>query len=212
MTKNKHEPEKATNDSNAEDAALDSTGNAASEQIKEPVQDKEKSREEVLECQLDDLTDTLQRLQAEFENYKKRIARDSIMMVKCANEDLIRTLLPVIDNFELALKSAKQKDEFYKGMEIIYSQINELLENNGLKHIQCKGVKFDPYFHEALLTEESDNEHNTVLDELQKGYMINERVIRHSKVKISKKRQSKEQSKGKDDNEKNNDDENEKIE
>jgi len=185
--------------------------NSVPKQGKEPDESSHnpnESRENQLERQLDELTDTLQRLQAEFENYKKRIARDSIMMMKCANEELIKALLPVIDNFELALKNANQKDEFYKGMELIYSQIKELLENNGLKHIQCKGVKFDPYYHEALLTEETNNEPNTVLDEIQKGYMLNERIIRHSKVKISKKRQNKEESKEK--NDMNNNDNNEK--
>lgn len=192
--KDNREEEQQKEESGTQSEPKDAPKDVALGQGKEPEKqadnpnDSKESREEVLECQLDDLTDTLQRLQAEFENYKKRIARDSIMMMKCANEDLIKELLPVIDNFELALKNAKQKDEFYKGMELIYSQIKELLENNGLKHIQCKGVKFDPYFHEALMAEESDNEQNMVLDELQKGYMLNDRVIRHSKVKISKKK------------------------
>jgi molecular chaperone GrpE len=135
-----------------------------------------------------ELIDTLQRLQAEFENYKKRVDRDYETLVKCSNEDIIKHLIPIIDNFELALKSCREKDDFYKGMELIYSQLMDTLHSQGIKLIECVGKKFDPYYHEALLTEESDKEPNTILEELQKGYMLFDKVIRHSKVKIAKKR------------------------
>jgi molecular chaperone GrpE len=154
------------------------------EKKEEPKQDE--NQEKICE-----LTDTLQRVQAEFENYKKRCEKESSDFTKIANAELIRKLLPIIDNFELALKNCREKDEFYKGMELIYSQLIESLQSQGLKHIECQDRKFDPYFHEALLTEESDKEENTVLEELQKGYMLNNKVLRHSKVKVSKKKQEK---------------------
>jgi molecular chaperone GrpE len=136
---------------------------------------------------IDDLTSTLKHLQAEFENYKKRSERENENYSKLANEKLIKELLPAVDNFELALKNAPEKDEFYKGMELIYSELMNALNNFGVECIDCE-CKFDPYYHEVLLTEESDKENNAILDELQKGYTLNGKVIRHAKVKIAKKK------------------------
>jgi molecular chaperone GrpE len=144
--------------------------------------------------ELRELTDTLQHLQAEFENYKKRAAKESCELIKCANEDLILRILPIIDNFEIALKSCREKDGFYKGMELIYSQLIDTLHSQGLKHVDCVGKKFDPYYHEVLLTEESNEPENKILEELQKGYMLEDKVIRHSKVKIAKKKKEEEKS------------------
>jgi molecular chaperone GrpE len=140
------------------------------------------------EKELRELTDTLQHLQAEFENYKKRAAKESCEFIKCANEDIILRLLPIIDNFELALKSCREDSEFYKGIKIIYSQLIDTLHSQGLKHIECSGKRFDPYYHEVLLTEESNEADNMITEELQKGYLLNDKVIRHTKVKICKKR------------------------
>jgi molecular chaperone GrpE len=145
------------------------------------------------EEKLKELTDTLQHLQAEFENYKKRIEKENCEFIKIANEDLIKALLPIIDNFELALKSCRVKDDFYKGMELIYSQLINALRSQGLKHIDCIGKIFDPYYHEVLVVEESGEEPNTIIEELQKGYLLHDKVMRHSKVKIAKK--NKEESK-----------------
>jgi molecular chaperone GrpE len=146
------------------------------------------------EEKIDELVDLLQRLQAEFENYKKRVAKESCEFVKIANEELILKLLPVIDNFELALKSCRAKDDFYKGMEIIYAQLIDTLHSQGLKHNESLGKKFDPHYHEVLITEENEQEPNTVTEELQKGYTLGDKVIRHSKVKIAKKKKEDEPS------------------
>ncbi|MBN2459679.1 nucleotide exchange factor GrpE [Candidatus Woesearchaeota archaeon] len=154
----------------------------------EPKQEKPEQKKEQPKDERQELIDTLQRLQAEFENYKKRIDRDYDSMIKCSNEDLIKHLLPIIDNFELALKSCREKDDFYRGMELIYSQLMDTLHSQGIKHIECIGKKFDPYYHEVLLAEENEKEANTIIDELQKGYMLYNKVIRHSKVKIAKKK------------------------
>jgi len=149
-----------------------------------PEEQKKDEKEEKLK----ELTDTLQHLQAEFENYKKRVEKENCELIKCANEDLIIKILPIIDNFELALKSCRAKDDFYKGMELIYSQLIDTLHSQGLNHIDCAGKKLDPYYHEVLLAEESGHPDNTITEELQKGYMLNDKVIRHSKVKIAKKK------------------------
>ena len=154
--------------------------------VEEPKPEEKKIDEK--EEKLKELTDTLQHLQAEFENYKKRVDKENCELIRCANEDLILKILPIIDNFELALKSCRLKDDFYKGMELIYSQLMDTLHSQGLKHIDCLNKKFDPYYHEVLLTEESEHPDNTITGELQKGYMLNDKVIRHSKVKIAKKK------------------------
>jgi molecular chaperone GrpE len=167
------------------------------ENNKSDVENKEETKPEIKEeakpeikeeKELRELTDTLQHLQAEFENYKKRIAKESCEFIKCANEDLILRLLPIIDNFELALKSCREDSDFYKGMKLIYSQLINTLHSQGLKHIYCTGKKFDPYYHEVLLAEEGNEPDNTITEELQKGYLLNDKVIRHSKVKICKKK------------------------
>lgn len=145
--------------------------------MKKPAQDKEKVKE---------LTETLQRLQAEFENYKKRTERENAESVKFANKELILKILPVIDNLELALKGEKRDDTFFKGVELIYSQLMGSLEEYGLKHIPCVGEMFDAYRHEAMLAVESEEEKNTILEELQKGYMLHDKVIRPAKVKVAK--------------------------
>ncbi|MBN2052659.1 nucleotide exchange factor GrpE [Candidatus Woesearchaeota archaeon] len=158
------------------------------QESKEEIKEEAKKPETKEEEKLQELTDTLQHLQAEFENYKKRVDKENCEFIKCANEDLIKSLLPIIDNFELALKSCRDKDDFYRGMELIYSQLIDALHSQGLKHINCFGKKFDPYYHEVLLTEESSKADNTITEELQKGYLLNDKVIRHSKVKIAKKK------------------------
>ena len=131
-----------------------------------------------------DLTLHLQRLQAEFENYQKRNAADTQRFAKLANKELIKHLLPILDNFQLAFQNKGSK-EFIKGMELIYSNFYSILEENGLKKIETKG-KFDPYKHEVLLTEESKQEPETILEELQPGFTLNGEIIRNAKVKVSK--------------------------
>ncbi|MDP7140828.1 MAG: nucleotide exchange factor GrpE [Candidatus Woesearchaeota archaeon] len=134
-----------------------------------------------------DLTENLQRLQAEFENYKKRCEKERVEFVKYAKEEIIKNLLPVLDSFEFALKNKCNKEEFAKGVERIFAQLFSVFEQEGVRHIESLGKKFDPYKHEVLLQEKSDKEESIIIEELQKGYMINDRIIRHTKVKVSKK-------------------------
>ncbi len=141
-----------------------------------------------------ELTDTLQRLQAEFENYKKRIDKENAEFVKYAKAELVYKLLPLLDTFEIALKNTSDKEKFVKGIEIVYAQLFSTLESEGLKPIEALGKKFDPYLHEVMLKQKSDKEDVIVLEELQKGYMLNGKVLRHSKVKISEKVEEKKES------------------
>lgn len=149
------------------------------------MKDKPKSQKEKTDpkdVKIKEMIDTLQRVQADFENYKKRVDNDKVEFVKFANVRLITELLPILDSFELALQN-NGKDE---GLQLMHSQLKSILEGYGLKAIASKGEKFDPYKHEALMQEESDKEKGIVIEELQKGYTLGEKVIRHTKVKVSK--------------------------
>lgn len=134
---------------------------------------------------IEELTDTLKRLQAEFENYKKRVDKEKTEFVKFAHADVVAEMLPVLDSFEIALKNTNDKDKFIEGIKIIFAQFHSILEAEGLKPIKAVGEKFDPYKHEVLMKQESDKPDDTILEEFQKGYMLNDRVLRHSKVKVS---------------------------
>jgi len=154
------------------------------EQKREDNGDLKKQLEEK-SSKIEELTDTLKRLQAEFENYKKWNAKEKVDFIKYAHADLIAQMLPVLDSFEIALKNTSDKDKFIEGMKIVYAQLHSMLEAEGLKPIKATGEKFDPYKHDVLMKEESDKPEETILEEFQKGYMINDKVLRHSKVKIS---------------------------
>lgn len=130
-------------------------------------------------AQIAELTETLQRLQAEFENYKKRTEKENAEFRKYANKQFIAELLPILDNFELALKSINDE-----GIKLLYAHLFDILEKQGLKRIDATG-KFDPRFHEALLQEESEKESGIILEELQKGYIGGETVLRPARVKIA---------------------------
>ena len=134
---------------------------------------------------IEELTDTLKRLQAEFENYKKRTDKEKLELMKYAQGELMLKLLPVLDTFEIALKSTKDHEKFAKGMEMVYAQLYSAFESSGLRPIKAAGEKFNPFKHEVLMKEECSRDEDIVLDELQKGYMLHDRVLRHSKVKIS---------------------------
>lgn len=139
------------------------------------AKEKEKQQEESEENYLEQL----QRLQAEFENFRKRTEKEKYEILKNANEDLIVKLLGVLDNFELALKHVDDK-----GINMIYSELYSILEKEGLKIIKT-GKNFDPEIHEAIIHEEGE-EDEKIVEELQKGYTLNDKVIRPSKVKITK--------------------------
>ena len=100
-----------------------------------------------------ELTETLQRTQAEFENYKKRVDKDKAEFVKYAKGEIIQKILPTLDTFEIAFKSTSDKEKFVKGIEMVYAQLFSLLEAEGLKKIESDGKKFDPYLHEVMLKE-----------------------------------------------------------
>jgi len=133
-----------------------------------------------------ELTDSLKHLQAEFENYKKRIDKENENFIKYSSQNLIIKLLPIIDSFESALKNHQDKNKFLEGMNLVFSQFYSTLEKEGLKQINPMNEKFDPYKHEVMMHEKSDKPDNTITEVLQKGYILNDKIIRHAKVKIIK--------------------------
>jgi len=167
------------------------------EEKKEGTGELEKELREA-KAQLQEYTETLQRIQAEFENFKKRMAKEKKEFVEYSNANLIAKILPVIDSIDAAVKHFKEtgntkKDDFLKGIELIRKQLMEALEKEGLKEIKSEGEKFDPLCHEAMMCcEDGKKEDHTIIEELQKGYMLREKVLRHSKVKINKLKEEKE--------------------
>ncbi len=135
---------------------------------------------------LNEMKDLLLRTQASFENYRKQTEKRMEEMQKMASREVILQVLPLLDNFNLALKNANcNPEEFKKGVELIYSQFFNVLEDNGVESIKTDDEMFDPYYHEALMKMASDLPENMIIEEFQKGFLLNGTVIRHSKVKIS---------------------------
>ncbi|HET9115476.1 MAG TPA: nucleotide exchange factor GrpE [Gaiellaceae bacterium] len=130
--------------------------------------------------------DRLLRLAADFENYKKRAARERQEYVALANERLIGELLPILDDLERALAAAEEHQEaqLEEGVRLVHRALAGLLERHGVKPISTDG-KFDPYLHEALLSQPSEAEEGSVLDVVQKGYKLGERVVRPARVVVA---------------------------
>ncbi|MBM3252053.1 MAG: nucleotide exchange factor GrpE [Candidatus Omnitrophica bacterium] len=141
------------------------------------------------------------RLQAEFDNAKKRMQKEQSEFVKYANEEIILELLGILDDLERSLEAAQTKHEdqaaFLKGIEMILAHLYEMLKKNKVKAVESQGKLFDPHLHEALMQEETDKfQDGTIIEEFQKGYMLEDRVIRTSKVKVSKKPETRVQKPG----------------
>lgn len=152
------------------------------EELKEKLQAKEKEAAERL--------DTLLRLKAEFENFRKTLVKEQTTAVEMASQYLIVELLPVLDSLERTIEAGgktKDFDALLKGAELVYCQIRDVLLKQGLEAINPVGEVFDPRVCEALMQEESaEHEENTVLEVFQKGYSLKGRVIRPARVKVSK--------------------------
>ena len=142
-----------------------------------------------LQADLDRFRDLALRSQADFENYKKRSAREKEEAIKYANSSLLERLLGIIDNFELGLEAAKEQGKhspIYSGMVLVQKQLNDLLAENGLQPIEAEGKTFDPKLHEAIAHEPSDQfPEGIVLRQARRGYRFKDRLLRPSKVVVS---------------------------
>ena len=128
----------------------------------------------------------LKYLQADFDNYRKKFDKEKEDIIKLANENLIKELLVVVDDFERSLIQI-QDEEIKNGLLLIYKNLIKILEKHGLKKIESIGQKFDPNYHEVLMKENSDKEDGMILEELTKGFILKSKVIRPSQVKIAEK-------------------------
>jgi molecular chaperone GrpE len=147
---------------------------------------QETSELEAVRAERDELLDTLQRVQAEFDNYRKRAARDQQSLVARAHERLVKELLPVLDDLERALEAAEAHEEakLEEGVALVARAFSDILRKEGLEEIPVDG-KFDPHVHEALLSQPSEVEEGSVLEVIQKGYRLGDRVIRPARVVIA---------------------------
>lgn len=140
-----------------------------------------------LQAERDALFDRLARQQAEFENLRKRSAKEQADFREYAAADVVKQLIPILDNFDLALKAKSSESDLRKGLELIRKQMDEVLTKLGVQAIPAEGQPFDPRFHEAIeMVESSDVKDNHVLSELQRGYKMKERLLRPAMVRVAK--------------------------
>lgn len=137
----------------------------------------------------DEFQQRLLRLQADYDNFRRRTEKERQNDLKYKSQDLIKELLPALDNFERALKVEVQEDSsksFVEGMEMVYRQLKSALEKEGVEEIAAEGEVFDPHLHQAVMQVQDENyESNVVVEELQKGYQLKDRVIRPAMVKVN---------------------------
>jgi len=148
----------------------------------------ESSELQKLKVERDTLIDRLARLQAEFENARKRTAREQQDFREYAVADAVKALLPILDSFERALQTAStEKSEFRSGVDLIYKQLQDALQKLGLRVIPAKGEPFDPHLHEAIeMVDTTDAADHQILEELQRGYKLKDRLLRPSMVKVAR--------------------------
>lgn len=142
-----------------------------------------------LKKEKDDLFDRLLRVQAEYENFKKRTQKEREAERKYKAQDLVNDILPVLDNFERALQVEKTEEtsSLIEGISMVHRQLLDALKNNGVEMIETEGKQFDPNLHHAVMQVEDESyESNQIVEELQKGYMLKDRVIRPAMVKVNK--------------------------
>ena len=156
----------------------------------DPQQQQDETQPDPLEevrRERDALQDRLLRTAAEFDNYRKRMDRERRELAEYTGGEAIKDLLPIIDNLERALQAAAQDDPLRKGVELIHKQMLEILRRRGVTPIEALGADFDPNVHEAVTQEESaQHREGEVMEELQRGYKVGDRLLRPAMVKVAK--------------------------
>jgi molecular chaperone GrpE len=153
---------------------------------KKPTRAELEERLAEVEKERDERLDDLKRVAAEFDNYRKRVARDQQSLAARAHERLVKELLPVLDDLERALEAASEHQEakLEDGVRLVHRELQGALAKEGLKEIETNG-HFDPHVHEALLSQPSDLDEGAILEVLQKGYRLGDRVLRPARVVVS---------------------------
>lgn len=169
----------------AEDAEEKAEGEAAEETAKEEAEKKEAEEAKKAE---EAESERYMRLMAEFQNFKRRAAKEKSDIHAYANEKIVGDLLPVLDNFERALSTETEDEGYAKGMQLIFEQLKTALGNAGLEEIKAMDEEFDPNVHNAVMTETiEEKEDGTITKVLQKGYKLKDKVVRPSMVAVNKK-------------------------
>lgn len=166
---------------NTVDASSEATQGADNKEVE--------SKEPTAEEKYNELNDKYLRLYSEFDNYRKRTSKERLELFKTAGQDILTDLLPVMDDFERALQNMDKKADVKsvrKGVDLIYNKFKSTLENKGLKHFKSIEKEFDPEIHDAItkIPAPSSKLKGKVVDEVEKGYMLNEKVIRFAKVVV----------------------------
>mgnify|MGYP000160621120 CR=1 FL=1 len=199
MAKNKHKHEhedRATETLSPEEVAAKAAAEAAEALAAEENkavcgETAEDCADKASQAEIEGLTDRLKRTLAEFENFRKRSEREKAQMFDLGAKSVLEKLLPVIDNFERSVAQAPESEEpgikaYAEGMEMIYRQLLKNMKEAGVEPIDAKGKPFDPTYHNAVMHEENDElGENVVAEELQKGYLYKDSVLRHSMVKVA---------------------------
>lgn len=174
-----------TKDTDVNEAKSEDNASADADEKKGLFKKKKKDKKDE---QIEELNDRLKRQMAEFENFRKRSEKEKSQMFDMGAKTIVEKILPVIDNFERGLAAVpddKKDDPFITGMDKVYKQMLTELDAAGVKPIECVGQEFDPDFHNAVMQVENDElESGTVAQELQKGYMYKDSVVRHSMVSV----------------------------
>ncbi|MFC2638777.1 MAG: nucleotide exchange factor GrpE [Mitsuokella sp.] len=175
-------------DETAEEEAVDEADAQEEAQAETPEEEAETLRAEVerLTADLKEKEDRVLRLQADFENFRRRVSKERIELADVVKQDFLKDMLPLVDNFERAMAAEKTDGEaFQKGVEMIYTQFGEILKKNGLEPIETEGRKFDPNFHQAVMrVADPELEDERIVKELQRGYTAHGRVLRPSMVQV----------------------------
>ena len=174
-----------TKDTDVNEAKSEYEASADADEKKGLFKKKKKDKKDE---QIEELNDRLKRQMAEFENFRKRSEKEKSQMFDMGAKTIVEKILPVVDNFERGLAAVpddKKDDPFITGMDKVYKQMLTELDAAGVKPIECVGQEFDPDFHNAVMQVENDElESGTVAQELQKGYMYKDSVVRHSMVSV----------------------------
>lgn len=179
--KNKHESNEELEETQAEAVAT----SEISAQLSAEVETLKKKLAEA-ESKTSEYKDSWMRSQAEFQNYRRRIERDNEIMYASMKGDIVKKVLPVLDDLERALQNRSADDPWANGIELVVRKFQTILENEGVKKIEAVGAEFDPNYHEAISHEPADGVHSGhVIGVVQNGYMIGERVIRPAMVRVA---------------------------
>jgi molecular chaperone GrpE len=198
MINKKDEPLKTEEEMSVDDQSPEEENTSASAEEKNDKQseaadntatDPENQEEETPEQQLANVKELLLRKAAEFENYKKRTETEMGNVIRLANQTLVLSVLPILDDLERSVKAGKNVDDaasIQKGIELIASKLQKVLEGQGVKPLETVGKNFDVHFHDAMMqVPRADIPPHTIIEEVERGYSMNGKVIRHAKVIVS---------------------------